>query len=983
MFRLVLGNGAVAVAYWGVTQVAMLIFAGYGVLPLPFWPAAALALSVALLGGWRWAPGVALGVVLANVLALGAPLLLACSLALMNTLAPFWAAAEIRRRCGTDVPLFKLKDVTWFVLFGALLAPALVGLWGGLSLWGWGQVEVTALPGLWLRWWVAHACGVLAFAPLLLAGWRDRSSLSPQRWLEFVLVSGLTLLFSLAVFFGIDAQVQPIIGLHFLLVLPLAWVAIRFPPREVALLLPLVMTVVVLGTLAGFGPFVHSGNARPLLTVGLLTMSFAVAGLLISAISAERNSVFAALARSEARQRSIFETATAGIALADFQGQLLEVNGAYARLLGYTPAEMVGMPVARFTHADDFATEAVFLEAIARGERDAYQMEKRYLTREGDEVWVDLSVGCLRDERRQPLHLIGVVNDISARKAEQAHLHLMGEVFRHAGEAIMVTDQRNRIVMVNQAFSVLTGYSPEEVVGLNPRLLSAGKTPVSEYRKMWAAILERGHWQGEIWDKRKDGSVYPKLLSISVLRDEQGLVTHHIASFTNITEHKEAESRIRYLALHDTLTGLPNRLSLLDRLDLALNTARRRREMLGVVFIDLDRFKLINDTLGHHVGDSLLILLAQRLRQCVRASDLIARLGGDEFVVVVTEVQSVEMVVSVVQKILETLRQPYDIEGRMLHSTPSLGLSLFPTDGEDGDTLMRNADAAMYHAKALGRNGFQCYDPAMNAAASERLLLENSLPRALEQQEFVLYYQPQIDTESGRLVGVEALVRWQDPERGLVPPDRFIPIAEETGLILPLGAWVLEEACRQRQAWYQAGFPAFRVAVNLSALQLQQPELVSLVARLLENYRLAPGDLELEITESAAMGNPLDTIKTLTEIKAMGIPLAIDDFGTGYSSLAYLKLLPIDTLKLDRSFVKDIETDEDDAVICSATIALAHALGLSVVAEGVETAAQQHYLTRLGCDQLQGYRFSRPLPARELEALLGALAAGASLPLKH
>lgn len=968
-----LGNALLALAYWGVTWVAAQLLAGVEILPMPFWPGAALGLAAGILGGWRWAPGVFLGVVLANHLVLGAPLTLACSLGLGNTLIPFWAAQEIRRHSRHSLPLLTLAGVARFLGFGALLAPAAAGLWGCWSLVLWGRAEPAGLGGLWLRWWVAHASAIFVLTPLLLTCWYDRKPLSGPRLLEYLVVAGGALLLAFGVFLGVNAEVHSVIGLHFLLLLPLAWVAIRFPPREVAILLPLLMAVVALGTMEGSGPFVHAGNARPLLTVGLLAMSLAAAGLLISAVSAERHDVLSSLARSEARQRTIFSTATVGLALADFEGRLLEVNQAYGRMLGYEPEEMQGVSVSQFTHPEDFGQEAAFLAAIARGEQDSYQMEKRYIHRDGREFWVDLAVGCQRDSRGQPVHLIGVVSDITARKQDQAALRLMGEVFRQAGEAILVTDHENRIVMVNQAFTALTGYSPEEVMGRNPRILSAGNTPRETYQKMWVAIQERGHWQGEVWDRRKDGVVYPKLLSISVLKDGEGRLSHHIACFTDITEHKEAESRIRYLALHDTLTGLPNRLSLQERLRQALQAAQRRREVLGVIFIDLDRFKLINDTLGHHAGDALLVQLGRRLREAVRSDDVVARLGGDEFVVVVTGAPSSAVILEVAQKVLEILRQPYEIEGQSLHTTPSLGLSFFPGDGEDGDTLMRNADVAMYHAKALGRNNLQCFEPSLNAAAADRLALENNLPRALAQGEFVLHYQPQIDAESGCLVGVEALVRWMDPERGLVPPDRFIPVAEETGLIVPLGAWVLEEACRQRQAWYQQGLPPFRVAVNLSALQLQQEGFAGQVADLLKRYGLSPADLELEITESAAMGNPLETINLLKKIRAMGIPLAIDDFGTGYSSLAYLKLLPIDSLKLDRSFVKDIESNEDDAVICAATIALAHALGLTVVAEGVESTAQENYLLRLGCDQLQGYRYSRPLPEPELARLLAGL----------
>lgn len=555
------------------------------------------------------------------------------------------------------------------------------------------------------------------------------------------------------------------------------------------------------------------------------------------------------------------------------------------------------------------------------------------------------------------------------RLAADAQIQLLASVFDNSGEAILVTDADNRIVEVNPAFTLITGYSPDEVRGRDPSLLASGRTTAEEHRQMWLAIHEDDFWQGEIWDRHRDGHVYPKWMTISTIRDGAGRINHYIASFTDITARKAAEERIHYLAHHDPLTRLPNRTHLQARLEQAIASARRDGGRLAVLFLDMDHFKHINDSLGHHVGDGLLVEVAERLRQSVRESDVVARLGGDEFVVVLTDIAA-DTVATVAGKLLKNLAQPYVIDEHALHSTPSIGISLFPEDGADAETLMKNADTAMYHAKEAGRNTCQFFTAAMNEAATERIVLEGQLRRGIERGEFVLHYQPQIDVASGRPCGVEALVRWQHPERGLISPLKFVPVAEETGLIIPLGEWVLDTAIGERARWRAAGLDGIRMSVNLSAHQLRDPQLVPRIAALLARHGLRSGDLELEITESVAMKNPQATSRLLAQLRELGIELAIDDFGTGYSSLSYLKQLPLDRLKLDRSFVMDIEHDPNDAAISAATISLAHSLGLSVVAEGVETTSQYAFLKGLDCDVVQGYLFSRPLPAAEAEAFL-------------
>lgn len=584
--------------------------------------------------------------------------------------------------------------------------------------------------------------------------------------------------------------------------------------------------------------------------------------------------------------------------------------------------------------------------------------------------WFQLQLRVQKDAHGQTVKLSGTIQDVDARKIAESSLRLMAQVFQHSGEAILLCDAQNSIVATNAAFTELTGYEQEEVLGKNPKLLSAGKSTDEEYHLMWESIQNRGFWRGEIWDRRKSGELYPKWLSITAVRNEQGQVTNYVGSFSDITEFKTAEERVYHLAHHDSLTNLPNRFTLQTRLEQAVAAAQRNQEKVAVMFIDLDHFKTINDTLGHHVGDKLLIEVASRLQLCVRSCDIVARLGGDEFVVALAGVQHLTDASHVAEKIQVSLSLPSLVDNQELYTTPSIGISLFPDDAENVEALMKNADMAMYHAKSLGRNNYQFFTAAMNQVAMERRDLEISLRGAVEREEFILHYQPQIDAHSGQVVGVEALVRWQHPELGLVAPSRFIPLAEETGLILPLGEWVLRAACLQLRQWHDEGIQGFTLSVNLCALQFQQRGLLAMAGLALSNAGLKGEHLELEITESVAMANPLESIEIMKALNEMGVSLAIDDFGTGYSSLTYLKLFPIKRLKLDRSFIKDIETDPSDAAICAATIVMAHSLGLDVVAEGVETRQQYEYLQRLDCDKIQGFYFCKPLPPQEIGAFI-------------
>ena len=547
---------------------------------------------------------------------------------------------------------------------------------------------------------------------------------------------------------------------------------------------------------------------------------------------------------------------------------------------------------------------------------------------------------------------------------------LADKIFEHSSEGVMITDPKGVIINVNKAFTQVTGYSREEVAGETPSLLNSGRQDPVFYRVMWQALIETGHWQGEIWNRRKNGEIYLEWLSITAIKDNLGHTTHYVAIFSDITAVRENEERLHNLAYYDALTELPNRILFNDRLNQAMARADRGKQMVAVMLLDLDRFKIINDTLGHMAGDTLLIDVARRVGGCMRESDTVARLGGDEFIVVLPELDSINHASLVAQKIIDVLAQPFTLANQEVFITASIGISFYPSSGGSAEMLVKTADIAMYHAKEQGRNNYQFYRSSASDETSALFALEHSLRRALERNELSLHYQPQIDIETGGITGMEALLRWQHPERGMIPPNEFIPLAEETGLIIPIGEWVLLSACIQNKEWQDAGIPPVRIAVNLSMRQLKQKNLVAKITEILAETGLEPRWLELELTESVIMQNAEDSVQQLNDIKALGIGLAIDDFGTGYSSLSYLKRFPIDRVKIDQSFVQGVCNNPDDAAISQAIIALAASLNLKVTAEGVETADQLTFLRDHQCCDAQGYLFSRPVPTDAMTRML-------------
>ncbi|MDD3325881.1 MAG: EAL domain-containing protein [Zoogloea sp.] len=723
----------------------------------------------------------------------------------------------------------------------------------------------------------------------------------------------------------------------------------------------------------------HDGEYRWIIDAGrpVYTRSGEFAGYIGSCLDiTDRRNTEAELRDREQHMRTLLSAMGEGVILRDATGQVQSYNAAAAELLGLKPEEMSSWQAddGRLRYFDENgdlypARNFPSMRALLSGKPNTGTLGVE--RPDGSRRWLWINAKPFFDDESGELRgVVSTLADITLNREHEEQRRLALTVFRNSVEAIVVTDAEERILSVNQAFTEVTGYAAEDVIGQTPRLLGSGIHGREFYEAMWHDLRILGAWKGEIQDRRKDGSLYPASLSISTVRDSNSRITHYVAVFSDITERKASEARIAYLAQHDALTGLPNRALLQDRLDQALAQATRQGKRIALMFLDLDRFKTINDSLGHVTGDKLLQRVAERLRQCVRETDTVSRQGGDEFIIVLTGIDSPDEAGRVAAKILDQLDPAFDVDGQQLRTSFSIGIALFPEDGASPESLMKNADTAMYHAKESGRNTYRFFDERMNVNTLERLQLENGLRQALDRGELQLAYQAQVDLASGRIIGVEALLRWASATLGQVPPSRFIPLAEECGLIIPIGDWVLREACRQARRWQDAGLAPVPVGVNLSALQFRRSDIVAGVAAALAESGLDGRWLELELTESLLMESGPEVIVTLGKLKALGVRLSIDDFGTGYSSLAYLKRFPVDRLKIDQSFVRDLADDPDDAVIIRAIIQLGHNLRLEVIAEGTETVEQMDFLRREGCTAAQGYLFSRPVPPEAIPALL-------------
>ena len=676
-----------------------------------------------------------------------------------------------------------------------------------------------------------------------------------------------------------------------------------------------------------------------------------------------------ALQRSEKRLHQALEAAEGGIWDWDLQQHKVYFSPGYTALLGLHP-EALGDNRQHWEqrlHPDDRVTFARNIQRrMSTLSTAPYEVSYRLQHQDGSYRWIQARGRLLLDKQGRAEHLIGTASDITQQRKDEDSLRQAAVVFDATQEGVLVTDAQQHVVHCNPAFTRITGYSEAEILGQSPSILKSGRHDKSFYSSLWHALQNHGAWSGEVWNRRKSGEIYPQWQCIRVIHDEQGEVSHYVAVFSDISALKRSQNELDYLAHHDPLSDLPNRLLFTERVEHALERARHDGQSGAVLLIDLDHFKHINESLGHNIGDLLLKDVGKRLSQQLGQRMTLARLGGDEFGLLDEGCSSAEQAAVMAQRLQVCMSAAFKVNQQELFITASIGISLYPDDADDAGQIVRNADSALFKAKNSGRENYAFYSQELTEHARQRVDMASALRHALVNQELRVYYQPLICLRNQEMIGVEALVRWQHPQRGLVAPGEFIPIAEETGLIATIDAWVLEQSCRQMVAWQTAGHALKFVAVNVSSRLFSRGELDQRVAEVLRATGLHPACLELEVTESAVMDNPDAALALLQRLRALGIHLAIDDFGTGYSSLARLKRLPVHKLKIDRSFISGLPHDPSDVAITRAVIALGHSLGLKVLAEGIERVEQVELLQQLGCDHAQGYYFGHPQPAEQL-----------------
>ncbi|HEY6896521.1 MAG TPA: PAS domain-containing protein [Rhodocyclaceae bacterium] len=701
---------------------------------------------------------------------------------------------------------------------------------------------------------------------------------------------------------------------------------------------------------AQFSPFASQGEPHVLLLLHDVTV---------------RRQAAEALAKREREFRTLADNVPDNIARWDSDGRLIYLNKTLEQTLGVRAEDVIGKEPRQHAPDDRYDALTTAVRQVAASGRGT-DFDQRVPGPEGRTLYHLIRIVPEFDEDGSVTSVLGVGRDLTQQKETEEALRLAASVFHNSAEGVLITDAAGIILSVNPAFSEITGYGEAEVLGKKPSLLRSDHHGTDFYRAMWDSLTRDGRWQGEIWNRRKSGDTYLEWLTINRIDDRDGTPVRYVSVFHDVTEMRRKDERIRHMAFHDALTGLPNRTLLLDRLEHAVARAKREGGRLSITFIDLDRFKGVNDTLGHDIGDLLLQQVAQRIKDRLRAADTLARMGGDEFVVLMEDLGEADHCATLAQDLIGEIAQPMALRGHPIEIGASMGMAFYPEDGADPLELMKRADMAMYAAKAAGRNTYRFFQQEMLDRTSARMTLEMELRRAITNDELELHYQPKVALASGKLQGVEALVRWRHPARGLLAPGEFIPLAEDSNLILDIGEWVLDAACCQAARWREGG-REIKIAVNVSAKQLDAGNLVERIAALTERHGITPADLEIELTESTVMADPLSVIGVLTRLRELGVSVGVDDFGTGYSSLAYLRRLPIDVLKIDRSFVMDADRDEEDAQIVKTILALGQTLRLKVIAEGIETRRQAQLLLSLGCDTAQGYLFSHPLEADGLE----------------
>ena len=936
---------------------------------------AGIALAAILRFGRPMAAGVWLGALMVNA-SLGLPLPVAAAIACGTTLAPL-IGATLMRWGDMHTNFNRQQDVLTFFIV-TIVTMGIGAMIGTTSLHLAGLLPQAQMRNALLYWWLGDAVGTLVVAPpLLIFSWEVFKRQAGVSRLTEAIVSVGGLLVAAAVVFGAVGLTHAPQALTFVPYVFLVWIALRLGTWPAVLSVLALAFCAILGTALGVGAFATADSKIGIAALWSYIASSVGVTLLIAALHAERNQADRDLRKSEARFRDFTYSLADWFWELDHHGRFSFVAGNVEGVLGFTPDELIGKTFAELATGDDAVLPVRVFEHAFAGRRPVRALE----------IWSPHKKNGLRCLRANGVPIIdadnnftgyrGVFEDITERRQADEARRLAATVFENSSEAILITDANAKIISVNVAFTLITGYVLEDVQGQYPSYLKSTYEASDVYESIWAGLRSRGHWHGTAQDRKKSGELFDGLLSISAVRDERGEITSFVAIFSDISTIKKAQEELQHMAHYDALTTLPNRVLLDLRLTHALERAKRSNRKAAVLLLDLDGFKTVNDSLGHAAGDRLLQVISKRLAEVVREEDTVARLGGDEFAVMLEHLKRGEDAMVVAKKLLDAVAQPVNLGNhQMALVATSIGIAFYPDDGTTAAILLRNADAAMYESKGAGPGSYRFYRPEMTHVAQARFKLESALRLAMAQDELEVWYQPQVALATGEVVGAEALLRWRHPERGLILPTEFIPLAEETNLILPLGEWVLRHACKQAKAWRDRNLGFGKMSVNIAAAQIERGDLVRLVREILDETGLPGECLELEITEGSLLHSAENARKVTSAIREMGTLLAIDDFGTGYSSLSYLKQLPIDKLKIDQSFVRDLPGNSDDVAIARSVIALGHGLGLTVLAEAVETEAQRDFLLAEGCDEAQGFHYSCALPAVEFEAWMLAQRAG-------
>ena len=957
---LLIGLALTALSYWLVGELAVLFTLPKQLFSL-ISPASGIAVALLLIFGIRLWPAILLGALWLAYSIFGYTLI-AISLAIGNILEVVVVFYILKYLVELEFTLKRARDLVGIVLIGAGAGGLMHAVIGTLTLLAGRVISSDIWLTTFLHLWMADSLGYLLFTPLLLTLYANRN-LAITYKLE---ISGLILLALsscyLAFFSKESITLFNVIGLY--LIFPCAiWAAYRFYQRG-SIFITFVISMIIIWSVANQRGFFASKNIMIADEYWFFVATLCLSGLTLAIIHTNRLAAEEVLTEMIESVNAIIWRATA-----DFEFIYVSKEA----------VEILGFPVAEWTENHQFwidhlhEEDRLWLPSYCREQaihHSSFIVDYRMTAADGRLVWLQNNIKVKRNIHGRISDLLGVMVDITERKKSELSLNLYKQACERLEEGLVITDAAFNVVEANRGHTRITGLSRREVIGYPSVIIQSALLEKQRDKNVLQVLEKTGRWAGEVWCSRKNGETYPNWVSITTIRGQFEIIDHYIAVFSDISERKKSETNLQFLATHDVLTNLPNRTLLRERLDFSLLRASRNKNKIAIFFVDLDRFKNINDTLGHHVGDDLLQAVAKRLKACFRLSDTVARQGGDEFVILIDEFIDTNYLMGLAEKLMLMLQAPYDLDEHELHVTASIGISIYPDDGEDASMLLKHADVAMYRAKSNGKNVYSFYSAQANISVSSRLSLENSLRRAVIRHQLVLHYQPKYDLVLERVVGAEALVRWQHPDLGLLYPDTFIDIAEETGLIVEIGNWVIQEACKQGVLWQALVDWPVKVSVNLSARQFTDSDLLSDISNALKTSGLPADCLDLEITESLIMQRPEDAIKVLQHFRDLGTHVSIDDFGTGYSSLGYLKRLPIDTLKIDRTFIKDIPVDADDMAITQAVITLAHNMQVTVVAEGVETQAQWDFLKRYSCDQIQGYYYSKPLTAEDFMTFL-------------